>query len=227
LIVPVGAAAETGGGGELPVYDGLMLFPPIQSAAEPEDFSWRVELSPGESLRLVSETEAAVDHEDGTRDFGITAEGARDAAATAVPTSLEVSGDVVTLVVHHREAAYEYPVSDAFSWILISDESIVPLPLPAGEFERLENLIRQANPAATPVQPNFAAGRRASCEVPSLQGLGLHAARAQLRGAHCAIGQVHLAPGATAAKGKVVKQFRAAGTQLAAGAPVAVKLESR
>jgi hypothetical protein len=48
----------------------------------------------------------------------------------------------------------------------------------------------------------------------------------RLRAAHCAIGQVHLAAGATAGKGKVVKQFRAAGTDLAAGTPVAVKLGS-
>jgi beta-lactam-binding protein with PASTA domain len=63
--------------------------------------------------------------------------------------------------------------------------------------------------------------------VPSLHGLGLRSAKSSLRTANCAIGQVHLAKGATAGKGKVVKQFRAAGTELAAGAPVAVKLGSR
>lgn len=64
----------------------------------------------------------------------------------------------------------------------------------------------------------------ATCAVPSLRGLGLRAAKARLRADHCAIGQVHLARGTTKGKGRVVKQFRGAGTQLAAGARVAVKL---
>ena len=62
------------------------------------------------------------------------------------------------------------------------------------------------------------------CSVPSLHGLSLRVAKAHLRAAHCSIGAIRLAAGATAGKGKVVKQFRAAGTELASGVPVCVKL---
>ena len=63
-----------------------------------------------------------------------------------------------------------------------------------------------------------------SCKVPALRGLSVKAAKARLRGAHCSLGKVQVPHGVTAGKGKVVKQFDAAGTELAAGAPVAVKL---
>jgi hypothetical protein len=48
-----------------------------------------------------------------------------------------------------------------------------------------------------------------------------------LLGSDCGVGGVHLARGATRGKGKVVKQFRAAGTELTAGTPVAIKLGGR
>ena len=82
--------------------------------------------------------------------------------------------------------------------------------------------IERTDEPPAPLEPAPAAP--IPCTVPALHGLSLHAAKARLRAAHCAIGQVRLAAGATAGKGKVVKQFRAAGTELAAGAPVAVKL---
>jgi PASTA domain len=63
--------------------------------------------------------------------------------------------------------------------------------------------------------------------VPTLRGYSLRGAMNRLRVAHCGIGAIHLAAGATAGKGTVVKQFHPAGTNLEAGAPVAVKLGSR
>jgi hypothetical protein len=66
----------------------------------------------------------------------------------------------------------------------------------------------------------------APCLVPSLHGLSLKAAKARLRAAECHLGAVRLAARATARTGKVVKQFRAAGTQLPAGSRVSVKLGS-
>jgi beta-lactam-binding protein with PASTA domain len=86
-------------------------------------------------------------------------------------------------------------------------------------FAESERKIIEANPAAT-LEPLPIP----TCKVPSLDGYSLRGAKNRLRAAHCGIGAVHLATGATLGKGKVVKQFHAAGTELAAGAPVAVKL---
>jgi hypothetical protein len=77
-------------------------------------------------------------------------------------------------------------------------------------------------PAAEP--PPAAAPPAPTCTVPSLRGFGLVAVKKLLRGADCGVGKVRLARGATKGKGKVVKQFKPVGTQLEAGAPVAVKL---
>jgi hypothetical protein len=94
----------------LPVYAGSLDFPTIESAAAPDEYSWRVELAPGDTLTQVTETEAVV-----TRPLiteAIRAPQVFDHDGTPVPTALAVSeGDVVTLTVHHREAAYVYPVS--------------------------------------------------------------------------------------------------------------------
>jgi hypothetical protein len=239
------AAAEGGGAGELPVYDGVMLPRAIQGPGDPEEYSYRVELAPRQALVEVDETESEVRYEDGLVALTISPEPAHDATGAAVPTTLRVSGgDVLTHVVHHQEgnpaadeAPFVYPItagpgSDGGSETVIvkgppDEKEIAEEFRIAEEIRRIEGLIREVSPAATPDQPNFAAAPRAPCVVPSVQGLGLRAAKARLRAAHCAIGQVHLPAGASAGKGRVVKQFRPAGTQLAAGAPVAVKLGSR
>jgi hypothetical protein len=126
-------------------------------------------------------------------------------------------GPVVTLVVHYRTgnpaaggAPFAFPIMGGTGWeggFWTSSIELTDHDPPATE-----------PPAAMPAPP---------CTVPSLHGLNLHAAEARLRAADCAIGQVRLAHGATRAKSKVVKQFHPAGTQLAAGAPVAVKLGAR
>lgn len=215
------AWAEAGGGG-LPTYEG-MQFPVIHSAADPEAYSWRVELGPRQTLRSVSETEAAVEYPDGTTAFTITADKAHDLEGTDVPTTLEVSeGDVITVVVHHREGSYVYPVSPGEPWVIILEGTIVTDPLPEGLLQETERVIIEANPPAV-IRP-MPVPAAAPCNVPALEDLSLKAARARLHAAHCSIGRVHFAAGATAGKGKVVKQFRAVGTELGAGAPVAVKL---
>jgi hypothetical protein len=140
-----------------------------------------------------------------------------------VPTTIALTedeeGPVVTLTVHFRAgnpaaggAPFVFPIVGGKGWeggySTISVEMNEPKS-PATE------------PSATPSPP------APSCTVPSLHGFGLTAVKKLLRGADCGIGQVRLARGATKGKGKVVKQFEPAGTQLAAGAPVAVKLGSR
>jgi hypothetical protein len=224
-VVAVSPAAAEPGGETLPVYGGTQ-FPVIHSAADPEAYSWRVELGPTQTLRAVSETEAVVEYPDGTTAFTITADKAHDFEGTEVPTTLEVSeGDVITVVVHHREGSYVYPVSPGEPWIVISEGTIVTDPLPEGLLRETERVIIEANPPA--VIPRMPIPAAASCKVPALDDLSLKVAKARLRAAHCSVGEVHLAAGATAGKGKVVKQFRAVGTELGAGAPVAVKIGSR
>jgi hypothetical protein len=211
------AAAEPSG--ELPVYGGVLEFPAIESAAAPEEYSWRVELAPGETLTAVTPYEVRI----GSRPEAIHPPLAKDAAEATVPTTLSVSGaDVVTLTVHHHEGTFAYPIHR--SPFLVIAEHVIVAELPRGSVERAEQAVREASPPAVipPIEPNVQPPL--PCKVPALHGLSLKTAKAHLRAAQCTIGQVHLGAGATAGKGKVVKQFRAAGTQLAAGAPVAVKL---
>jgi len=226
------AGAEPGGGTSMPIYEGGMTFPEIESLTDPEDYSWQVHLGPGQTLRSVDEDEAEVDYESGVTAFLVTAEKAHAADGTNVPTTLEVSeGDVITLVVHHREGSYAYPVQAGEGWsggrrepTIIKgppDEKEIAEALQR-EFEEARRRVEEANPPAgiSPTPP-------VPCRVPTLHGLSLAAAKARLRAGHCSIGQVHLGSGATAGKGKVVKQFHGAGTELVAGAPVAVKLGTR
>jgi hypothetical protein len=63
-----------------------------------------------------------------------------------------------------------------------------------------------------------------SCKVPKLKGKKLGGAKKALRAAHCKLGKVTKAMGATAKTGKVVKQSVKAGAKKAANAKVNVKL---
>jgi hypothetical protein len=210
------AAAESGETAEVRnLSDGGMVFPEITGPGAPQEYPFRVNLGEEQELRQVSETEALVQYSDGTASFSIRAEDAHDAEGATVPTTLRVSDpDVVTLVVEYRAgnpaaggAPFLYPIVAGKGW--------------SGGFRTI--VVPMTNPLGEPQQPTTTT----YCRVPSLRDLSLRAAKTRLRAAHCAIGKVHLAAGATAGKGKVVKQFRAAGTELAAGAPVAVKLGSR
>jgi hypothetical protein len=215
------ASAGSSGGEALPTYDGRQ-FPAIKGAADPESYSWRVDLGPRQTLRSSSDTEAVVEYTDGTTAFIIHAEKAHDFEGADVPTTLEVSEeDALTVVVHHLEGSYVYPVTAGEGWTGTYETTIIKGPPDEKEIEEARRRIEEANepaeilPVPEPTVP---------CEVPALQDLSLAAAKARLRAAHCSVGRVHLAAGATAGKGKVVKQFRAAGTELPAKAPVAVKL---
>jgi PASTA domain len=230
-IGPASASAEPGGG-SLPTYEGDLAFPAIKSAADPEDFSWQVRLDPGQTLKLVDEHEAEVENKSHVIALTITTEKAHDASGANVPTMFEVAEeDVLTLVVHHREGFYAYPVTAGEGWIGSGETTIVKGPpdekeiaearRQAEEARQIEEADRAGAASPLGLTPSF------TCAVPALRGLSLAAAKARLRAAHCTIGQVRLAARATAGKSKVVKQFHAAGTELAAGAPVAVKLGSR
>lgn len=206
----------------------------ITGPESPESVSFRVELGPRQILRQVSPTEVQVLYTDGTESFVIEAEKDHDADGARVPTTLEMTGeDVITFTVHHRAgnpfaggAPFDYPITAGEGWEGGPFQTVIIKGPPdetelreMSERERMEREITEASPAAVVEPPPVV-----TCKVPMLRGYSLRGAKNLLRAAHCGIGAVHLATGATAGKGKVVKQFHAAGAELAAGAPVPVKL---
>jgi PASTA domain len=208
------------------VDDGGLSWPETTGPESPEQYpiSWG-ELGAGTMMRQVSDQLVVVeDIESGVIDFSIKAPLEHDAFGSMVPTSLRLSeGNVITFVVSFRAgnpaaggAPFVYPITEGAGWEggWKSFSALIP-----GEFERAERQIIEANPPAT-LEPLPVI----TCKVPTLRGYSLRAAKNRLRAAHCGIGAVRLAAGAAAGKGKVVKQFHPAGTELAAGAPVAVKL---
>ncbi len=204
-----------------------MDFGTITGPESPEEYPYTVDLGAEQDLRQVSATEAGVFESGNDLMVKLVAEPAHDAVGSSVPTTLEVTGrEQVTLTVHHREgnpaaggAPFVYPVVAGSGWSGGFRTITVPLTDPFGE---AEEAIRVANPPA-PIEPMPVP----TCKVPSLTGYSLRGAKNRLRAAHCGVGAVRLAGGATLGKGKVVKQFRATGTELAAGTPVAVKLGDR
>jgi len=214
------AAAEEGDSAPIrPLSEGGFSFPDIQGPTAPEEYPLQYERDPELTMRQVDDQTIVVEYfKYGVESGSIKAEPAHAADGAAVPTSIRLSEDaegfVVTEIVHHRAgnpaaggASFVYPVSGGSGWV--------------GGFHTTVVELNEPRPSS-PEPP--ASAIPTPCTVPSLRGLSLRAAKAHLRSAHCVIGQVRLASGATAAKGKVVKQFRAAGTELVAGTPVAVKL---
>jgi hypothetical protein len=189
-----------------PQFNGSMAFPSIQSSAGAEHFLWEVQVQPGQELVQLDERHAEVLHEDGPRAFSIVAERARDATGTEVPTSLSViDSNHVRLTVHHRAGnpaaagtPFRYPVSAGEPYTV--GYSTVTVLMPPGE-------VQESSPPP--------------CVVPRLAGRSLAATRTRLTAAGCALGAVRGKRGKGA---RVVKQFRAAGTVLATGARVAIKL---
>lgn len=103
-----------------PLYDGALTYGIIRSVESPEQFSWTVELLAGETLTQLDAQHAEVFME-GHPVLGISAEPAHDAVGTVVPSSLSVSGDVVTLTIKHRPstelpASYVYPIMAGAGW---------------------------------------------------------------------------------------------------------------
>jgi hypothetical protein len=217
-------------------YDGVMI-PEIRGLGSPERYPLRISLARRQELRQVSPTEVQVVYTDGAESFAITAEKAHDADGAKVPTTLEMTGeDEITLTVHHRAgnpagggAPFDYPITAGEGWEGGPLQTVIVKGPPdetelreMSERERKEKELIEASPPAQVEPPPVP-----TCKVPTLRGYSLRGAKNRLRVAHCGIGAVHLAAGATDGKGKVVKQFHAAGTELAAGSPVAVKLGSR
>jgi PASTA domain len=216
------AAAEEGDSAPIrPISERGFSFPDIQGPTAPEEYPLQyAELGPELTMRQVDDQTIVLEYPKyGVEAGSIKAEPAHAADGAAVPTSVRLSEDeegfVVTEIVRHRagnpaagDAPFVYPVSGGSGWLGGFFTSVVELNEP------------RSTTSAEPTVPAMPT----PCTVPSLHDLSLRAAKARLGAAHCSMGQVRLATGATAAKGEVAKQFRPAGTELAAGTPVAVKL---
>ncbi len=212
------AAVEPGAGSEV-VETDWPGFPMITGPASPEEYEYRLNLGAEQVARQVSDREVVVEYVEGPVAFKIQVTEAHDAIGATVPTSLRlVEGDELITTVHHREgnpaaggAPFVYPIENGPGW--------------EGGWRTfsVELTERPTNPEPTPTPPTTPAPAP-TCTVPSLQGLSLRTAKVRLRAADCGVGKIRFAAGTRAAGDKVVKQFRPAGAQLAAGVPVALKL---
>lgn len=216
------AAAEEGNSAPLrPITEGGLSIPDIFGPEAPEEYPVQYShLLQGVRFSQVDEQTIAVEYLGrNAPDATIEALPAYAQDGTVVPTSIRLSedeeGPVVTMIVRHRAgnpaaggAPFLYPITGG----------------PGSKRGFFAGAVESTEPQPSAAEPTTPVS---SCKVPSLHGLSVKVARARLRAAHCSLGQVHVPAGVTAGKGEVVKQFRAAGTKLAAGAPVAVKLGPR
>jgi len=99
-----------------PEYNGVDTFQAIRSETSPDTYSWTVGLEEGQVLQLVSSEYAEVLYASGKRAFLITAEPAHDATGATVPTSLSVSGNVLTLKVDFHSGSFVYPILSGQGW---------------------------------------------------------------------------------------------------------------
>ena len=100
-----------------PIFDGVLAFSSIRDKSAPESFSWEVQLSEGQRLKQTDPMDAEIVYEDGIRAVLISAEKAHDAVGTSVPTTLSVTdGNILSLVVAHRNTSYVYPVVAGTGW---------------------------------------------------------------------------------------------------------------
>lgn len=227
----LGPASASADPSALPEFNGATAFGEIQGPSGPEEFSWRVRLGEGQSLKAIDSGHAQVEYDDGTRAFLIQAEEAHDAEGSVVPTSLSVSeGNVITLTVHHRAgnpaaggAPFVYPVGAGAGWKGGFHAAIVRGPLDQQELkEEQERIAREKQEA---LEREWEKEKVSSgCLVPRLKGKSLMASRKLLEGAECLIGNVRKLKGATGKAGKVVKQSPKPGTLLEPWTTVKVTL---
>lgn len=83
----------------------------LRSVESPEELSFRVDMPSGASLSQSDGDDGPVQVvKEGTTLAEIPVPTARDANGTAVPVSLGVLGDILTLTVSHRLGQYRYPI---------------------------------------------------------------------------------------------------------------------
>lgn len=113
-----------------PLYSGITNFNVIRGPGAPQEFSWKVQLHPGQALETVDARTAQVVFEDGTSVMMIRAESARDATGKEVPTGLQViAPNAIQLTVSHKGGGYSYPVSAGPSFeVGYSRVTVIPPP---------------------------------------------------------------------------------------------------
>ena len=107
-----------------PVYDGSMMFQSIRAPSGGDEFSWRVNLRPGQTLKSEGDRTVMVYSSFGTPHFAINVMQAHDAIGSNVPTTLSVTQpNVITLKVLHKagnpavgNAPFVYPVIAGSGW---------------------------------------------------------------------------------------------------------------
>ncbi len=124
----------------LPLYDGGMTIATIRDEEAPTEYSWQVHLEPDQKLTLLDLQHAAVYYDAGPAAFSITATLAHDAIGTNIPTSLSVSGNVLTLTVNHRALGpngqpFVYPVVAGAGWEGGFQTAQIEMPPAEGEEE--------------------------------------------------------------------------------------------
>jgi sugar lactone lactonase YvrE len=134
-----------------PEYDGTLTFQVIREPTSPEAFSWVVGMSSGQSLKLLDESHAEVKFADGRCAFLITSIEAHDATGANVPTSLEVSGNVLTLKVHHQGSSFVYPIVAGQGWEMSYAAPIIIEMPPPEQPEETNETSEEWNPGGQPI----------------------------------------------------------------------------
>jgi hypothetical protein len=121
-----------------PTYEGDMTFQLIRDTSAPEEYSWRVQLGPEDTLTQVDSTHAEVFTDGTVPTLGIRAVAAHDADGSEVPTTLAVGPEnTIALIVHHRAgnpaaggASFVYPISAGTGWLGGFQTFAVAMPAP-------------------------------------------------------------------------------------------------
>jgi hypothetical protein len=181
-------------------------------------------------MRQIDEKEIGVYYTEGPRAFAIQAEPAHDAVGATVPTTIQITGEnVFTLTVHHREgnpaaggAPFDYPIVAGPGW----EGGFVPIEIegPPDETELRERREREEREEREERQQAEEAAQAKRCRVPALRGATVAGARRRLRRANCRLGAITKSRGVTRKTGRVVHQSKPAGSSLAHGTRVGIRL---
>jgi RHS repeat-associated protein len=94
-----------------PLSAGLEADTILRSANSPQQFWFRVSAPQDANLKLMQSASGTIDiDEDGSHVATVLPPSAEDAAGTAVPVSMSLSGNLVRVSVPHRSGSYLYPL---------------------------------------------------------------------------------------------------------------------
>ncbi len=209
------------------VSDGGLGFPEITGPEAPEEYPILMELGPEQELRQQSDTQVGIYFkEDGVLAFSVESPGAHDADGATVPTTLEKTGeDEVTLTVRFRAgnpaaggAPFAYPIIDGAGLVGGLAELLRTHPGRNRTVRTADHRSESGGDARSRCRSSPARCRRCAATPCAARrtGCGARALRDR-RGPPCQ-------PERPPAKARSSSSSTPAGTELAAGAPVAVKL---